>query len=156
MAVARRRGSCRASGHQAHDLDRLGLVVIAVWPQLIRELALRHITRWTGVDLESGRGPAAGSNRRSITASSIDQRTEQHHIAGGVGAGIAGTYNQNGGANNQRLWLNGAVEAQASVSGALQAGSQGMGIGEEISGVSDLFDHLIDTIRDRRSVVLRR
>jgi hypothetical protein len=73
----------------------------------------------------------------------------QHDIAGELGTGawghIVGTYDQNGGANNQRLWLNGVVKAEATVSGALQAGSEG--IGEEIRGVSDPFDGVIDEVR---------
>jgi len=60
---------------------------------------------------------------------------------------IVGTCDKDGGANNQRLWLNGAVEAEATVSGALQAGTESMGIGEEISGTADPFDELIDEIR---------
>jgi len=75
----------------------------------------------------------------------------QHDIASELGAGvwghIVGTYDQDNGADNQRLWLNGAVKAEATVSGALAAGTEGMGIGENITGVADPFDGLIDEIR---------
>jgi len=76
---------------------------------------------------------------------------QQYDVAGELGTGawghIVGTYDKDEGTDNKELWLNGAIKISQTVSGALQAGTSDMGIGEEISGTADPFDGLIDEIR---------
>jgi len=60
--------------------------------------------------------PPAGA---APTPARRSARPELRGAGTGAWGHIVGTYDQNGGASNQRLWLNGEVKAEATVSGAL-------------------------------------
>ena len=75
----------------------------------------------------------------------------QYDIAGTLGNGgwgyIVGTYDKDAGANNQRLYLNGARVAQMSDTLPIDLNSATLGIGRHVSGIADPFNGHIDEFR---------
>jgi hypothetical protein len=67
---------------------------------------------------------------------------EQRHAHRSVG-----TYDKDAGANNQRLYLNGARVAQMSDTLPIDLNSAALGIGRHVSGMADPFTSHIDEFR---------
>jgi Concanavalin A-like lectin/glucanases superfamily len=75
----------------------------------------------------------------------------QYDIAGTLGNGswgyIVGTYDNDAGPNNQRLYLNGARVAQSSDTQPIDLNSAALGIGRHVSGIADPFNGHLDEFR---------
>jgi hypothetical protein len=73
-------------------------------------------------------------------------RHHGHAQARGPGY-IVGIYDKDAGANNQRLYLNGARVTQMSDTLPIDLNSNPLGIGRHVSGIADPFNGHIDEFR---------